>query len=103
LSQRSVSYNLLIGAHIMNPSNLQESKWKAFIDVDESNETPNFNVLSCIHDVKFALRSKFEQFSVHRPPFIMKHWQKGISDDSKITCTITYEVSIAVSYWNLQG
>jgi len=78
----------------MNPSNLLQSKWKAFIDVDESDETPDFNIFSCIHDVKFSLRSKFEQFSVHRPPFIMKHWQKGITDESKITCTITYEVKL---------
>ena len=38
-----------------------------YIDVDESDENrDNFNILSCIHDVKFAVRSKFEQFSVHR-------------------------------------
>ena len=77
LAQREVSYSLVIGAHVLPAANWAESKWKMFIDVDEGEESRDFNVLACIQDVKFSLRSKFEQFSVHRPPFVMKNWQKG--------------------------
>lgn len=55
-----------------------------FIDVDEFEETRDFNVLSCIQDVKFALRSKFEQFSVHRVRILLLNYKPNERQRSSV-------------------
>lgn len=68
-----------------------------YIDIDSEplntdSESKEINILSCIRDVKFVNKSTFEQYNLNKPPFLMKNWVKGYSNDTKIICTITYEV-----------
>ena len=63
-----------------------------YIETDECDDSKDVNILSCIRDVKFSNRGHFEQYYVNKPPFLMRNWVRGLSEDSKITCTISYDV-----------
>lgn len=62
-------------------------------DMSVTDDLKDFNIWNCIRDVKFVNKSTFDQFNLNKPPYIMKNWVKGFVDDSKIICTITYEVN----------
>lgn len=63
-----------------------------FIDIDECEDSKDVNILSCIQDVKFSSRGHFEQYYVNRPPFVMRNWARSVVEDTKIICTIHYDV-----------
>lgn len=111
---KSVNFNLLVGTHVINASrpevisfylliiNLfiyrikfkkKDTKWKVYADFDECEDSKDINILSFIRDVKFVCRNHFEQFTISKPPFIMKNWIRGIQNDEiKLSCVITYSV-----------
>ena len=60
MSSRKVYFNLLIGAHIINDSSVDYQKWKMYVDIDESDDSRDVNVSSCIRDVKFTYRNQIE-------------------------------------------
>lgn len=65
----------------------------ADFDIELSDDSKDFDIWSCIRDVKFVNKSTFDQFNLNKPPYIMKNWVRGYTNDTKIICSITYEVS----------
>ena len=63
-----------------------------FIDIDECDDSRDVHVISCIRDVKFVCRTnQLEQFNVNKSPFVMRRWIRGLIEDKRVTCIITYE------------
>ena len=88
--------DIFVIKHVVKLSKKKESKWKMFADFDTDlstvDEQKDFNICPCIRDIKFINKSTFDQFTLNKPPYIMKNWVKGYSQDTKIICTLTYEV-----------
>lgn len=61
-------------------------------DLSSPDDSKDFNIWSCIRDIKFVNKGTFDQFNLNKPPYIMKNWVKGYTTDTKIICTISYEV-----------
>ncbi len=64
-----------------------------YADFDECDDSREINIHSCIRDVKFVTRNQFEQYNIHKPPFVMRNWAKGAPEELKINCVITYQVN----------
>lgn len=81
--------------------NKKDTKWKMYIDFDtdlpvnnigDDTACKDINIWNCIRDVKFVNKTTFDQFNLNKPPYIMKNWAKGYTNDTKIICSVTYEV-----------
>lgn len=75
---------------------MKDYKWKLFFDVCEEDSKEQ-SALLCIKEVKFVIKAPpFNEYSIKRPPFYMPIWNIGIIEDTRVECTVVYEVSRAI-------